>query len=98
MYVIIKYPKNLRNACAYDFHIYTKQNTIKEKLLAYYEEQKNRHISCQVLIVERKTAIKMDKVWNNYFTNIGKKLTREQSIKSFYGHENVFEEEEWEEE
>lgn len=97
MYVVVRYPKTFKAANSFDFHIYTKQHSQKEKLVSYYEEQKTRHCNCYVLLVDRKTAAAMHEVWHNYFTNIGKKLTHKQSSKSFHGHHNPFEEE-WEEE
>lgn len=97
MYVVVRYPKNLRTARSFDFNIYAKQHNQKEKLIPYYEEQKVRHFDCCVLLIDRKTAATMHKVWHNYFINIGQALTKKQSNKSFHGHHNPFEEE-WEEE
>lgn len=97
MYVVVRYPKTLKAARSFDFNIYAKQHSQKEKLIPYYEEQKARHFNCCVLLVDRKTAIAMHKVWHNYFINIGQTLTSKQSSKSFHGHHNPFKEE-WEEE
>ena len=64
IYVVVRYPKTMkREYSGAEFHIYTTQSSNKERMIAYYHEQKNRHSSCQVHLVTRETARNMRKKW-----------------------------------
>jgi K+/H+ antiporter YhaU regulatory subunit KhtT len=64
IYVVIRYPKTMeRQYDGTEFHIYSMQSSNKERMVAYYHEQKNRHSACQVHLVTRETARNMRKKW-----------------------------------
>ena len=86
MYVVVRFPKSFDGARGFDFHIYSKQNSQKEKMVAYYEELKARHDNCYVILTTRENAKKMDKVWHNYVSNIGREIYRNEKIRSLLGH------------
>jgi hypothetical protein len=97
MFVVVTYPLNKKEKGCREFHIYTKQNSVKEKLVPYYELQKARlepYGYC-VLIIDREVAKIMKNTWNeSYFANYGWRLTREARKASRAGHKN-HDEEEW---
>lgn len=87
MYVIVRFPKSLNGAKSFDFNIYSKQNSQKEKMVGYYEELKARHNNCYVILTTRENAKMMKKVWYNYISNnIGREIYRNDKIRSLLGH------------
>lgn len=87
MYVVVRFPKSLEGARGFDFNIYAKQNSQKEKMVAYYEELKARHNNCYVVLTTRENAKMMKKVWHNYIgKNIGREIYRNEKIRSLLGH------------
>ena len=87
MYVVVKFPKNLKDAKSYDFNIYAKTNSQKAKMVDYYEEQKARHTDCYVLLTTKEKAEEIKRVWHNYVgNNIGRHLSRIEKVRSMLGH------------
>lgn len=66
IYAVVAYPKHITlSTMNFDFNIYSKQSSNKEKMLDYYQEIKQRHgASCYVHLVNRESAKGMRKKWN----------------------------------
>ena len=90
MYVVVRYS-------TYGFNIYTKTNSDKSKMVAYYEEQKARYNESTVILTTREKAKAMEKIWRNAHRNYGRVISRENKKQSAIGC-NYEEEEEWVEE
>ena len=64
IYAVVRYPKQIkRSYVGYEFHIYSKQSSNKQKMMEYYHEIKNRYPSMRVHLVTRETAGNMNKKW-----------------------------------
>lgn len=96
MYVVVRYPKNMKDSPKYGLNVYSKQHSQKEKMIPYLLEQQARHPNCVVVLVKKETAKLMQYTWTDYHRNIGRDITRKYKIKTVKGH--VTYEEEWEEE
>ena len=96
MYVVVRYPKNMKDTPAYGLNVYTKQHSQKDKMIPYLLEQQSRHPACMVVLVKKETAELMRRAWANYHRNIGRNITRIHKRKTVEGH--ISYEEEWEEE
>lgn len=96
MYVVVRYPKNMKDTPAYGLNVYAKQHSQKDKMIPYLLEQQARHPACVVVLVKKETAELMRRTWASYHRNIGRNITRKYKIKTVEGHINY--EEEWEEE
>lgn len=97
MYVVVRYPKNMKDSPVYGLNVYAKQHSQREKMIPYLLEQQARHPDCVVVLVKKETAKLMRYTWVDYHRNIGRDITREDKIKTVKGHVG-YEEEEWEEE
>ena len=87
MYVIVRFPKSLKGARSFDFNIYTKTHSQKDRMLPYFEELKARYSDCHILLTTKEIAEKMKRVWHSYIgKNIGREISRAEKIRSILGH------------
>lgn len=63
IYAVVRYPKKIKYAEDYDFNIYSKQSSNKEKMQAYFEEISARYPNCYVHLVSREKAKQMKTKW-----------------------------------
>lgn len=96
MYVVVRYPKDMKDTPAYGLNVYAKQHSQKNKMIPYLLEQQARHPTCVVVLVKKETAELMLRTWTNYHRNIGRNITRKHKRKTVEGH--ISYEEGWEEE
>lgn len=66
IYAVVRYPKKIDRNDPFGVHIYSKTSSNLEKMIAYYEEQKARHIECNVALVTTRTAKMMKETYYHF--------------------------------